>query len=349
MKKLIVLAILVGISLAGLNATVNIYLDKTLNLEDQVLVEVKRGASLHSVAGQLAKNDMIVYPRVFVKVGQFYGYGKSIKYGEYLFKSTDTYKDVLEKLSAGKNHQYKVTFVEGEHMYHYAGVLEKSGLCPRDEFLQLVKDRSFIRNLLSEDIATLEGYLFPETYSFSKSDNCKKIISTMVWKFLDISKPLVAKSQGLNRHEVVTLASIVEKETGAAFERPMISSVFHNRLKKRMRLQTDPTIIYGILNETGKEITNIRTKDLRRPTAYNTYVIKGLPPGPIGNPGLEAIKAAVQPKETPFLYFVSQNDGTHIFSETYEKHRKAVNKYQKDPKMRQGKSWRDLKNKRKQQ
>ncbi len=113
-----------------------------------------------------------------------------------------------------------------------------------------------------------------------------------------------------------------------------------------MRLQTDPTIIYGIMNERGKEITNIRKKDLKRPTAYNTYVINGLPPGPIGNPGIEALRAAVEPEETPSLYFVSQNDGTHVFSKTYKEHLKAVKKFQLNPKARQGKSWRDLKNKR---
>ena len=112
-----------------------------------------------------------------------------------------------------------------------------------------------------------------------------------------------------------------------------------------MRLQTDPTIIYGIMHETGHEINNIKKSDITKPTAYNTYVINGLPPGPIANPGIESIKAAVQPRNTPFLYFVSQNDGTHIFTESYDDHLKAVKKYQMDPRARQGKSWRDLKEK----
>jgi UPF0755 protein len=144
----------------------------------------------------------------------------------------------------------------------------------------------------------------------------------------------------LNRHQVFILASVVEKETGAKFERPMIAGVFTNRLKKRMRLQSDPTTVYGIWSRyTG----NIRKADLLELTPYNTYKIPALPLGPIANPSFEAIQAVLSPAQHDFLYFVSKNDGTHIFSKTYQDHEKAVDDYQRNAKARQGKSWRDLK------
>ena len=184
----------------------------------------------------------------------------------------------------------------------------------------------------------LEGYLFPDTYLFSKNDGAEKIIKTMVQRFFEKIKNIDFSQSELSPHQVVILASIVEKETGADFERPLISSVFHNRLKKKMKLQTDPTILYGILKKTGKETNNIRKKDILTPTGYNTYVIKGLPPGPISNPGIEAIKAVLKPRKSDKLYFVSKNDGTHVFSKNYRDHLRAVGKYQKKFKKRNGKS-----------
>ncbi len=345
MKKLVSFAIILFVFGAGVKVTVDLYLAKTVNLSESRLVVVPKGASLTRVANSFSEQNMIVYPRAFVKIGQLYGYGGSIKYGEYEVLPSTTYSDLLDKISSGDTYKYKVTFPEGDHIFDYANNLQKSGLVDKEVFLNKVKDRNLIRKLLGEDLPSLEGYLFPETYSFSKEDGVEKIITTMVNKFLEEAKKLSIQNLGLSRHQFVTLASIVEKETGAAAERPIISSVFHNRLKKRMKLQTDPTIIYGIMHETGKEIKNIRKSDITRPTAYNTYVIKGLPPGPIGNPGLEALRATAEPESTEFLYFVSQNDGTHVFTKTYKDHLRAVKKFQMNPDMRQGKSWRDLKQK----
>ncbi len=342
MKKLFFLIVFLGVAAAGIRLTIAFYLAKKVHLDEAKIVMVPKGASLTRVARDFSNQGLIDYPRLFVKIGQLYGFDDSIKYGEYQFTPKDSYKNILEKIVSGDNFKYQVTFPEGDHIFDYANTLESSGLVKKQVFLNKVKDRTLIKKLLGEDLPSLEGYLFPETYSFSKVDGVKKIISTMVKKFLKETKNLSYEKIGLTRHELVTLASIVEKETGAAFERPVISSVFHNRLKKRMRLQTDPTIIYGIMNETGKEIRNIRKSDITRPTAYNTYVINGLPPGPIGNPGIDALRAAANPKATDYLYFVSQNDGTHIFTKSYKDHLNAVKKYQLNPKMRQGKSWRDL-------
>ena len=154
-----------------------------------------------------------------------------------------------------------------------------------------------------------------------------------------------AQLAGWSPRQILTLASIVEKETGAPEERPLVASVFHNRLRKGMLLQTDPTIIYGKAKETGKIVLNITRADLTRYTPYNTYVIKGLPPGPIANPGKAALQAVVHPAQSDYLYFVSKNDGTHQFSTDLAAHNAAVRKFQLDPKAREGKSWRDLKSK----
>ncbi|HEY1078907.1 MAG TPA: endolytic transglycosylase MltG, partial [Bdellovibrio sp.] len=185
---------------------------------------------------------------------------------------------------------------------------------------------------------------FPETYMLTKFTDTKTLISNMVKRFLYVYNEVAPEAQvlGWPRHKVVTLASIIEKETGAPEERPLISSVFHNRMQKNMRLQTDPTVIYGKAEQTGKIEINITRADLTTPTRYNTYTITGLPPGPIANPGKEALLAAVKPAASEFLFFVSQNDGTHVFSVDYKGHESAVKRFQLDRKAREGKSWRDL-------
>jgi UPF0755 protein len=174
---------------------------------------------------------------------------------------------------------------------------------------------------------TLEGYLFPDTYYFPSGLESKSIITAMVKQFRIAFKPewqTRAEELGMSVHEVVTLASIIEKETGAPEERPLISSVFHNRLKKGMRLETDPTVIYGIPDFDG----NIKRRHLNTYTPYNTYKIKGLPPGPIASPGAAALEAALYPAQSKYLYFVSKKDGTHQFSATIKEHNAAVRKYQ---------------------
>ena len=188
----------------------------------------------------------------------------------------------------------------------------------------------------------LEGYLYPNTYDFNENTPAESVIKTMVREFhkktqeLDFSK----SPSSLSKHEVVILASIVEKETGAKRERPIIAGVFHNRLKKKIRLQSDPTTIYGIFENFNG---NLRKIHLQQKTPYNTYRINGLPHGPISNPGIDSIKAVLRPTKHNYLYFVSKNDGTHVFSSTYKEHLSAVTKHQKNRRNRMGKSWRNLK------
>ena len=195
-------------------------------------------------------------------------------------------------------------------------------------------NRKFIFSLLKEDLPSLEGYLFPETYHITKYTDERTLIQQMVKRFLQVYSEVIKKGKTSNpiiplkRHQIVTLASIIEKETGASQERPLISSVFYNRLEKKMLLQTDPTVLYGILDETKEMKKNITRKDLETPTRYNTYTNKGLPYGPIANPGRESLLAALQPAQSHYLFFVSRNDGTHYFSEKYQDHQQKVQQYQ---------------------
>lgn len=186
--------------------------------------------------------------------------------------------------------------------------------------------------------------------------SAKDLVTMMIKKFQDVliniqkdsdinvteNTKLKFTENQLSLHQIITLASIVEKETGAKEERPIISAVFHNRLKQKMRLQTDPTIIYGMAIELKYMPENITKEDIRTPTPYNTYTFEGLPPGPIANPSAEAIHAALNPDKNEFLFFVSKNEGHHVFSRTYQEHQKNVQMFQMDPKARAGKSWRDL-------
>ncbi|MBI3543981.1 MAG: endolytic transglycosylase MltG, partial [Deltaproteobacteria bacterium] len=267
------------------------------------------------------------------------------KAGDYRFTNKMLPSEVMAIIMSGVSYGMQLPIPEGFNMAQIAEALDKVKPGSRERFLELCADRKFIATLeLSPGgtaPATLEGYLFPETYLVGRKTPEEEVIRQMVRKFKGVFTPELrarAKEIGLSEHETITLASIIEKETGAPDERPLISSVFHNRLKKHMKLQTDPTVIYGIRNYNG----NITRKDLETPTPYNTYFIPGLPPGPIASPGKDAIVAALYPKESPYLFFVSHNDGTHEFTSTYDDHRKAVTKFQLDPKAREGKSWRDL-------
>jgi len=196
-----------------------------------------------------------------------------------------------------------------------------------DRFLSLLQDPALIRSL-GLRVPSLEGYLLPETYAFPKSATEEQVIRKMVHDmlaFFDEKKKQRAAALGMTLHQVLILASIIEKEAGVPEERPLISSVYHNRLKRGMRLQSDPTVIYGLRHFDG----NLRRRDLQRESPYNTYLHRGLPPTPIANPGKGSILAALFPAKTPYLYFVSRNDRTHAFSITLAEHERAVNRYQR--------------------
>ncbi len=319
--------------------------------DDSVIVQITKGQGQAQIAQSLAHQGVIKDADAFRWLGRLTRQWPKIKAGEYKVSAAMTPLEVFETLTSGVSVARPLTVREGENMYEIAATLEARGLGERGRFLQLCKDPRFIATLgLAAEgepaPKTLEGYLYPETYHFTRGMPVEDIIRQMTSKFRSVwgaAEEARAKELGMTRHQVVTLASIIEKETGAEEERPMISSVFHNRLRKRMRLQSDPTTVYGIWERYSG---NIRRSDLLEVTPYNTYAIPALPVGPISNPGKLAIQAALFPVTSENLYFVSQNDGTHVFSRTLEDHNLAVRKFQMDPKAREGKSWRDLVKKR---
>lgn len=302
---------------------------------------VKPGEGFSSINYRLYKAGLINNTRLFHYYARYKKSMTKFKAGTYEIKNGQTMTDVLESLVNGVPILESVTIPEGKNLFEIAKILEAKNICSAQQFILTAKNPEFTQSL-GIPAERVEGYLYPDTYRFNKKTPAKQVIKTMVTLFrkkfatLDMSKTTLAP------HEVVILASIVEKETGAKFERPLISGVFHNRLKKRMRLQSDPTTIYGIYeNYNG----NLRKKHLLEKTPYNTYKIPALPKGPISNPGLDALKAVLNPKQHDYLYFVSHNDGTHEFTKTYKEHLKAVEKYQKTRSNRVGKSWRNLKQK----
>lgn len=297
---------------------------------EEVVYEVAPGLSFTAVAKNLEKHGLVKNAELFAFYARLRGEASKMKVGEYLFKKNMRPSEVLGILVSGKSIEYKLTIPEGYNIYEIAQEVQDSGLMTAVDFLKLVKDPVVIKSLLGESHISLEGYLFPETYVYTKFTGIKNILSQMVDNFNKNYEAIIKQSTltGWTKNQIVTLASIIEKETGAGFERPLVSSVFHNRMQKGMLLQTDPTIIYGMADETGIIPKNIRKADILRPTRYNTYVIKGLPPGPIANPGRDALLAAVKPATSEFLYFVSFNDGTHKFSKDYSEHAAAVRKYQ---------------------
>jgi UPF0755 protein len=233
--------------------------------------------------------------------------------------------DLLKVLRKGQIIEYEITIVEGDSLREIAEKLSEKGIADKEKFQGLSSNRDFLASY-TIDAPSLEGYLFPDTYKIPKGmdpeDAVGIMINKMREKYSDKLKDR-ASEIGLSEREVITLASIIEKEAVTDEERPLISAVYHNRLRKKIRLQADPTAIYGIKSSKEK----ITSDDLKRKTPYNTYVIKGLPPGPIASPGIKSIMAALFPADVPYIYFVSNNDGTHQFSVTMNEHQAAVQEY----------------------
>lgn len=316
------------------------------NTAQDVVYEIEPGKAFNTIAKDLESKGLVRNASFFSLYARLKKESSKVKVGEYLLRTNMLPEEILQVFVSGKSIARAFTVSEGLSTYEIADLYEKEGFGKASEFMAWVHDPQFIQSLLGEKEESLEGYLFPETYMLTKYTDTKTLISNMVKRFLYVYNEVSPQSevQGMTRHQIVTLASIIEKETGAPEERPLIASIFHNRLTRKMKLQTDPTIIYGKAEKSGKIVINITKADLLTPTRYNTYVIDGLPPTPIANPGREALLAAMKPAHTNFLFFVSKNDGTHIFSEDYKAHQKAVHDFQLNAKAREGHSWRELKN-----
>lgn len=293
-----------------------------------ILITVLPGQGLNSTTNKLARENLISSAPKFKILAAVTGKDKLIKAGEYRFSSAMSPWDILQDLISGKVYLHKLTIPEGYNLYQIGHAIQEAGICDENEFITAATDLVRVRqSAIPEPAETFEGYLFPDTYYFAKGVIPDTILKAMVGRLRSVFKSAWferSKQLGFSMHEVLTLASIIEKETGDANERPLISSVFHNRLVKNMRLETDPTVIYGLKDFDG----NLTKKHLKTATPYNTYRRKGLPPGPIANPGLKAIEAALYPADTPYLFFVARKDRTHQFSTNIRDHINSVRKYQ---------------------
>ncbi|MBE8162532.1 MAG: endolytic transglycosylase MltG [Bdellovibrionaceae bacterium] len=305
--------------------------------EKQVVVDIKPEQGFHTLNANLQKQSLVRYPFIFKAVAKITSMDKNVRPGEYVVSNKWSYLKLLKIFKQGSRRKINLTIPEGFNIFQIAELLEQKQLGKAKVFLQLCTSTKFVKQIFKKhspekqwptNIFSLEGYLFPDTYHFYKYDSEKSIINTLVAKFFfNYQKLALKKHSKLSRHKVITMASIVEKETGQAKERALIAGVFFNRLKKGMRLQTDPTILYGMW-VNGSKSNNIRRKDILAYTKYNTYRIKALPIGPIANPGTKAIQAVFFPKKSSFLYFVSKNNGEHVFTSTYQEHLKYVRQYQ---------------------
>jgi len=286
---------------------------------------VRKGSGLKTVATELERRRLIKSKDLFILWVILKGSAGEIKAGEYSLNQTMAPVRIFNILASGAIKTYPLTIPEGLTAEQIADILAKKNLVDKMEFISLVRDKTLVASY-HIDGPSLEGYLFPDTYVISKDMGARALIDLMVNRFWNVFNALIEGQRKLMPLvEMVTLASIVEKETSLAEERPVIASVFLNRLKKRMRLESDPTVIYGLKDFDG----NLKRKDLRTPSPYNTYINYGLPLGPIANPGREALMAVINPAETDYLYFVSKNDGSHHFSATLKEHNRAVDRYQK--------------------
>jgi UPF0755 protein len=289
-------------------------------------IRVEQGDSLAVVVRKLRERKIISNGFLFSLWARLTGAEKKIHQGLYRFENGMPPRAILERLVTGRGIFQTVTIPEGLTVKEIAALLETLQIADRERFLAEAASPSLLSMLGLQQIG-LEGYLFPSTYHFTPATPEKDIILTMAEQFRKVSLPLLNQRDNgnpLTSHETLTLASIIEKETGVEAERPLVSAVFHNRLKRQMPLQSDPTVIYGLKDFDG----NLTRRHLNDPTPYNTYRIAALPPGPICNPSVSSIRAALQPAQVPYLYFVSKNDGTHLFSETMEIHNQAVKAYQ---------------------
>jgi UPF0755 protein len=291
-----------------------------------VEIRIEQGESFSTVVRKLREQKIVTNERLFSLWARYSGLEKKIHWGLYRFELPLSPSEVLNRMVLGKGIFHRVTIPEGLTVKEIADLLAKMGVIREEQFLAAAYDPELLSFLGLQDKG-IEGYLFPNTYSFIPETPPREIILKMAEQFRKSVEPLAGagkEDNGLTPHEIVILASIIEKETGVEAERPLVSAVFHNRLKLKMPLQSDPTVIYGLKNFDG----NLTRKDLYASSPYNTYRIPALPPGPICNPGLSSLRAALHPASVPYLYFVSKNDGTHHFSENLESHSQAVKTYQ---------------------
>ena len=294
-------------------------------------VTIRQGASSSEIGRQLAEARVVRDPSVFRAALWWTGRGRSLKAGEYRFDHALTPLDVLDVLVRGDVYTLRLTFPEGLNIEEMAKLYESHGFGKSADFVAAARNVNRIREL-DDKASDLEGYLFPETYSLPRQTPAARVVDLMVNRFLavyDVKLRARASAQGLTTRQAITLASLIEKETGKPEERPIVAAVYRNRMKRGMPMQADPTVVYALL-KAHRYDGNIRREDLAMDSPYNTYKYPGLPPGPIASPGKASLEAALMPAGAPYLYFVSRNDGSHVFAQTLDEHNANVRKFQID-------------------
>lgn len=331
MKKIVLLLILVLVG-GGLAAAV-FYLRAQRPYRGytgtEQFVEIPSGASSRTIGERLVSGGVVRDLQTYRVTLWLSGQGRHLKAGEYRFDRAMTPLEVIDKIARGDAFVLTLTFPEGLTMAEMAKIFESHGLGPASTFLSAARDTSMIQHL-DPAAKDLEGYLFPETYAVPRKTDAAKLVRLMVERFERVFTPQLreaASARQLSVRQAVTLASIVEKETAKAEERPLVAAVYITRLRIGMPLQCDPTVIYA-LQRAGSYNGNLRHDDLAFDSPYNTYRYPGLPPGPIASPGRASLEAAVHPADADSLYFVSRNDGSHVFAKTLDEHNRNVQKYQ---------------------
>lgn len=296
-------------------------------VEDSFEVEIPKGATFRQAVDIMSRDNVIRDRNLCLFIGRISGIDRKIRAGYYRLHGSMNLLDLFRALKNGQIIEYDITIVEGDSLMEIALKLSEKNIIMEEQFHKLALDK---RLLASHSITapSVEGYLFPDTYKIPKGMDPEEALGMMINRLRDqyaVELRARAAEIGMSEREVLTLASIIEKEAATDEERPLISAVYHNRLRKKMPLQADPTSVYGI-KSFGEKIT---LADLKRKTPYNTYLIRGLPPGPISSAGIKSIHAALYPANVPYIYFVSNNDGTHSFSVTAAEHEAAVRAYRK--------------------
>jgi UPF0755 protein len=341
MIKKTLLAVFVGgplLALLLISLTVTFMMKKTYTGPDTSFV-VRNGETFGKINQRLYQQGLINNTRLFHYYAKYRDVMTKFRAGSFTITTGSNMTQVLETLVYGQPNLTSVTIPEGKNMYEIANLFDQAGITKAEDFLKAVEDPELITALSAQSM-NVEGYLYPETYRFAPDTNAKLVVKAMVDLFNKRTENIDFNHPFLNKHQVIVLASMVEKETGAKAERPAIAGVFTNRLKKKMRLESDPTTIYGIWSRYKG---NIKKADLLELTPYNTYKVPALPAGPISNPSLAAIEAVLNPAQHDYLFFVSRNDGTHVFTSNYKDHSQAVQDFQRNSRAREGKSWRNLK------
>ena len=296
---------------------------------DEVFVDIAPGSGVSGIARRLADAGVVANPLAFRIAARLSGEERKLQAGEYRFAEAATPGDIVGRLARGDVYAHIVTFREGLTMWDMADVFASSAIGTASEFLTEARNPSRIKDLDAR-ASSLEGYLFPDTYRLPRAAGARGLVDAMVAGFrreFGADLQAEAATRGLTLHETVTLASIVEKETGQAQERPLVAAVYHNRLRIKMPLQCDPTVIYA-LQLARRWNGNLTRNDLAMNSPYNTYKNAGLPPGPIASPGRASLEATVRPADVSYLYFVSKNDGTHAFASTLAEHNRNVQQWQ---------------------